>query len=320
MSDNIELSLKDYLIIYTLLSSGYSLIVSIKSLIKFFGKKKISENLFSQYYSSHNIDNNYFQYDKYVLFSGIAKKMFPKTQNNLIDSSIIISKSNSTYVESFYVIVDKIVSQKKSLIKWLIRYFRRVPQIDEKKYLVIPSHSTNYLCLINRWLNPIKMGETIFKKLFLTKSPSISDEDKVYILGKLIGKNQLHNTMQVKPYFISTDSFEDIEHDSSSVFPLFRNTIYICGCCLYIMTSLKHFYSKINSWIQIRKRRSNIICQFCNVKLCDTLCPHCENVTNYCNTCYSSLQDKIDKEELAISEVLCVHCGNVLESVHQLIV
>lgn len=320
MSDNIELSFKDYFIIYTLLNTGYSFIFSIKSLIKFFAKKKISDNLFSQYYSSENSNNLFFQYDKYVLFSGIAKKMFPKTQNNLIDSSIIIAKSNSTYLESFYVIVDKIAEKKKYIFNWLVSCFHPVSQIEEKKYLVIPSRSTNFLCLINRWLNPIKMGETIFKKLFLTKSPTISEEDKVYILGKLIGKNQTHNTLQVKPYFISTDSFEDIEYDSGSIFPLFKNTIYICGCCLYIMTSFKHFYSKINQWIQIRKKRSQIQCQFCKVKLCDTLCPYCENITNYCNTCYSSLQSKIDREELTISDVVCIHCGNVLESVHQLIV
>lgn len=236
-----------------------------------------------------------------VVLNGFAKKIYERN-NNLVDSEIIISKSNSWYIENFVVESTN----------------------NFESFLIQPNQNTKMFSLPRRYNNKENM-RSIWNRLFKFKSEIINSGDQVYLIGKIItNKNDLvpysENLSQIKPYMISEHSIVDLQNECLSIFPMIKTgtKLLIAGCLFYF--GLVHFKNCIVDYYRRRKRRDGILCHKCNLEPCNILCEKCENLTNYCSICYLSLQSEINNKHISLDDIKCVHCNKVLNVVQKLIV
>lgn len=311
----------DFLFIFSFLHSTHFSIQLIRKLIKHYKMFKISSNLFRN--PANYCYNSYFssKYGNYVLLTGITKKISP-LNNNSISNNIISSFSNSPYIENFYLNCQNQIEQKNGIVSSLKHLYNKLlgKKLEVNDNLLIkPNHNTNFLWLKKRWLNPEEMKKHFFTKLFLQKSPTIQDNERLFILGKIL-ENKKEDIIEIKPYYISAHHFGDIEVESSSIFPFIDIGIKLAFIGLFTYLGIKYFRYKLNQWKKNKRLRSSIKCGFCQQRLSNILCAKCENVTNYCKTCYLSLQQKIERNEISLDDIKCVHCGQTLDVVNSLIV
>ena len=140
--------------VYTFYSAGVKLT---KYFIKFVKKFKFFQKLDKDPYQESLFSSNY------VLVRGRAFKIFSRDSEE-INSSIIISESNSTYSEDFFLLTNK--NKEKFYIQ---------PDIKTKLYDL----NFQYLGqeIENKFLN-------FFNKIILRKSQVLKDEDFIFVFGK----------------------------------------------------------------------------------------------------------------------------------------
>lgn len=279
----------------------------ISNLIKQVYKCKASVILFSKLRKEYGnnlskanaLDCLYLNHGKYALISGMAKKLVKRLPNDIISEKIILSKGNSFYFETF-----KLAKIPQNLLKY-------------KNLLIEPSLQTKMLDVFERWNNGKLMKQKSFiRKLFKSKSEVIKDRDGVYLFGTV--KELSPSTISIHPYYISNESFNDVEYDSSSIVPIIRNGFLIIANVIVIATITKIIYGYYQKWKSNRKFRYGIYCTKCKNNLCNVLCEKCENVTNYCSDCYKQFQVEIDNKKIKLKDIKCIHCNLILNSVQEL--
>lgn len=289
---------KDFLFAYIIASSTYCGYYLLRQLTKDIKKYKMFKDVFTKH-SSENI-NQASKKGGLVVLDGYAKKIYERT-NNLVDSEIIISKSNSWYIENFVVNC-----------------------LNQNSFLIQPNQNTKMFSLPRRFNNKANMRR-IWNQLFKFKSEIINSGDRVYLVGKVItNKNDLipysKDIFQIKPYMISEHSLIDLQNECLSIFPIIKNSLKLVFAGFLIYFGLVHFKNCIIDYYSRRKRRDGVLCHKCNIEPCNILCEKCENLTNYCSICYLSLQSEINNKQIRLDNVKCIHCNKVLDVVQKLIV
>ena len=279
----------------------------ISKLIKQVNKCKASVMLFSKLrkeYGNNLIKANaldclYLNHGKYALLSGMAKKLVKRLPNEIINEKIILSKGNSFYIETFKL--------------------AKIPQnlLECKSIIIEPSLQTKMLDVFERWNNGKLMKKKSFiRRLFKSKSEVIKDGDGVYLFGTV--KELSPSTISIHPYYISNESFNDIEYESSSIVPIIKSGFMIITNVIAIAMITKLIYDYYQQWKRNRKVRCGIYCSKCKNNLCNVLCEKCENVTNYCSDCYKRFQVDINNNKIKLKDIKCIHCNLTLNSVQEL--
>ena len=279
----------------------------IGKLIKQVNKCKTSVMLFSRLrkeygnnlIKANELDCLYLNHGKYALISGMAKKIVKRLPNDIINEKIILSKGNSFYIEPFQL--------------------AKIPQnlIEFKNIIIEPSLQTKMLSVFERWNNnKLMKNKSFIRRLFKSKSEIIKDGDGVFLFGTV--KQLSPSTISIHPHYISNESFNDIEYESSSIVPIIKSGCLIIANVLVIALITKLICGYYQNWKNNRKLRCGIYCNKCKHNLCNVLCEMCENVTNYCSDCYKQLQFEIDNNKIKLKDIKCIHCNLILNSVQEL--
>jgi hypothetical protein len=279
----------DYIQLYTLSMScwalyyvGGSVIKEVKKLMK---KIKFLKDMTNKSPNSHN---------DYIIIQGKANKIYPR-YGDYIDNSVVVSESNNTYYEDFYL------------------------NDDASKYIVQPYQGTRIHNCQYKYL--AKSRRFLFDFFFLkSKSQTISNSDHIYIFGKL-NKNpkdiieEFHHLANIKPKEISGLSLTDLvyhiksKHTTriffSSILGVLLSYITINGLRYYIWPKYKSLFRTI-------KTRTRIFCKQCDINPCNIMCEKCTNLSEYCDECYSGLQERINNDEIELANITCIHCSSPL--------
>jgi hypothetical protein len=305
-----QIVFKEYLNLFSIFIGFYSFYSSsiqfFKYFKKFLKKMKFFRNFLNFQKNCESKENpssklsksKTFISDNYAMMQGRAIKIFSRLSEE-IDTSIIISKSNTTYYEDFLLLTN-----------W-----------KKEKFFIQPDNKTKFFYLPKQYLRQDLPNRFLnfFYKIIFRKSEVIRDKDYIYLFGKIEKNPQVFESFKdmicVRPKDISGNSFDFMmkrvksEHVNKILHLAF--VFAISGFVIFIQ--LKNYFHRIKKFVSRLKRRRRVTCKECGENLCNVMCEKCSNMTEFCDRCYLNLQAKIDSGEINLEDVKCCFCKGVLD-------
>jgi hypothetical protein len=243
----------------------------------------------------------------YVLISGKTEKIYARN-SELLDKSVILSWSNSTYYEDFFL------------------------NSPSGKVVIQPYGGCRFHGLDYKYLTDCTTTwQKICRLLFFKKSAVVTENQQLYVFGKVMKKlnnipTDLQGFINIKPKEITTTSLKDLkyyvpEKHSTTIF--FRSLFFFA---LGIFTALyikRTIFPSMKKWLgfgadQIVKRKHEV-CLTCKSKPAHILCGKCKNFTNYCLECFKNLTDEISSGKRRPQDLDCEYCSQKLDNCIELL-
>lgn len=288
------------IILFGIYEISHVFLKSIKKYIKKlkFLKKIKNENMLYNKGIMHNTENK-----EYILVNGKTEKLYPRS-GDLINKNIILSEGYSRYTEDFKLDVSMLIQpyQNTSFHNF------------DKSYIYTQKENENSLL-------------KFFKFIFFRKSDVLLDGKEVFVFGKM-NKNSwdildaYKDLYHIKAKAIDTKSFESLISNIHS--KSLEKCITYAG--FLVMLSIILYYETRGFLIPLFKKlfftikhRNLIFCKECNNNPCNLMCEKCENIADYCDNCYVKLQEKINNDEISITEIKCHFCTRTLDKTQKLL-
>lgn len=246
----------------------------------------------------------------YQICEGQAEKLMRRQSNenyNKHFKNLLLSQSFSTYYEDFKV------------------------KGKDKTYIIQPYQKTKIMNLTKTF---IKIDENesfynkIFKRLFFKESPTLMEGDYISVFGKLNNKEddeiELYEnlpTIKAKTIFKdkNVESLANYELKISAQKILFKFLSFTLILLLLEHQLKAQIIPRFFKFFKRFKSRRFIYCKLCKINTRNILCEKCENLTEFCDNCYSSFQSKIELDQIKLNDIKCPHCNKVLDAVQKLI-
>jgi hypothetical protein len=287
---------------YSIYELGYAIAKELKLYRK---KVKILDEHGDKEFTEKEIKG--LQNGDYVLISGTTEKIYPRN-SELLDKSVILSWSNSNYFEDFFL---KTISGK---------------------YVIQPYEGCRFHGLDYRYLTESSTTwQKICKLLFFKKSAVVTENQKLFVFGKVVKKlndipTDLQSYINIKPKEITTTSLKDLKY---YVPEKHSTAIFLKSFALITLGFITAYYIKITILPSMKRllgfgadkivKRKHEVCLTCKTKPAHILCGKCKNFTNYCLDCFKNLQEEIFNERAKHEDLNCEYCMQKLDNCIELL-
>ena len=237
----------------------------------------------------------------FVFIKGTSEKIFNR-DTSYIHKDIILSYSNSNYLEDFFL------------------------NLKKGKVLIQPHPKMQHFNLENSYLkNDSGIFSSLFRYLFNSESPVVRSGDEFMVYGRIknnkdyVLKDQ-EMYLNIKPVFIERGG--DISSFCISVRSMQITKTFLALTSFLMISGGLLFYYSIFYKKKIKHsnmKRNRVYCLKCNINPCNILCEKCDYLNEYCSDCFKNFQNEINDDNLLLKDLKCCFCKEVLNIAQLLI-